>query len=341
MFRTIKTLIAIAALSGTVGANVQAKEVAVQKEKTFSERSQLHNASVNYLSEWNDLTYPGDILNISTAKHYLQKKEDSLFTVLNENQITPENLITWNDPYTNLIYSGLNLVNDDNSVTPDQMGQVTQVEINPTGIQTDPVPTVPVMPEGSQSPETSSISLPINADVQQENAPQPVKNTEASVPAPTLPTVPASDPSPATSATVTAPVTAPAPTTPSPTPAPATVQQSPAPTQAASTPAPEAAPSDGSKDITVLATAYTASCDGCSGITKTGVNLKANPDAKVIAVDPSVIPLGSKVLIEGYGEATAADTGGAIKGNRIDVYMQNESDALQFGAKELKVKILN
>jgi len=39
--------------------------------------------------------------------------------------------------------------------------------------------------------------------------------------------------------------------------------------------------------------------------------------AKVIEVDPSFIPLGSKVYVEGYGEAIAGDTGGAIKGNKI------------------------
>ena len=96
-----------------------------------------------------------------------------------------------------------------------------------------------------------------------------------------------------------------------------------------------------SKDITVKATAYTASCEGCSGITATGINIKANPNEKVIAVDPSVIPLGSKVYVEGYGEATAADTGGAIKGNRIDVFIPSEQDAINFGVKQLKVTILN
>lgn len=96
-----------------------------------------------------------------------------------------------------------------------------------------------------------------------------------------------------------------------------------------------------SREITVKATAYTASCEGCSGTTATGINLKANPNAKVIAVDPSVIPLGSKVYVEGYGNATAADTGGAIKGNRIDVFIPAEQDAINFGVKQLKVTILN
>ena len=95
------------------------------------------------------------------------------------------------------------------------------------------------------------------------------------------------------------------------------------------------------KEITVSATAYTADCQGCSGTTATGVDLKANPDAKVIAVDPSVIPLGSKVYVEGYGYATAADTGSAIKGNRVDIFVPNEQDAVNWGVKNVKVKILN
>lgn len=95
------------------------------------------------------------------------------------------------------------------------------------------------------------------------------------------------------------------------------------------------------RTIIVSATAYTASCTGCSGITATGINLKANPGLKVIAVDPNVIPLGSKVYVEGYGYAVAGDTGGAIKGNKIDLFMANRSAALAFGRQQVKVTILN
>ncbi|MCA1053819.1 LysM peptidoglycan-binding domain-containing protein [Rossellomorea aquimaris] len=94
------------------------------------------------------------------------------------------------------------------------------------------------------------------------------------------------------------------------------------------------------KEVNVTATAYTAHCEGCIGITKTGVDLLSNPDARVIAVDPDVIPLGSKVYIEGYGYARAEDTGGAIKGNRIDIYMEHEQDALEYGVRDVKVKII-
>jgi 3D (Asp-Asp-Asp) domain-containing protein len=87
------------------------------------------------------------------------------------------------------------------------------------------------------------------------------------------------------------------------------------------------------KEITVSASAYTAGCNGCSGITSTGINLKKNPGLKVIAVDPRVIPLGSKVYVEGYGYAIAGDTGGAIKGNKIDVSIPTKSAALKWGRK--------
>ena len=95
------------------------------------------------------------------------------------------------------------------------------------------------------------------------------------------------------------------------------------------------------REFYVSSTAYTAFCSGCSGITTTGYNLKANPNAKVIAVDPSVIPLGSKVWVEGYGYATAQDTGGAINGNKIDVFFGSKSAARSWGRKTVRIKIIN
>lgn len=95
------------------------------------------------------------------------------------------------------------------------------------------------------------------------------------------------------------------------------------------------------KTLTVEATAYTADCKGCSGITATGINLNNNRNAKVIAVDPNVIPLGSKVYVEGYGTAVAGDTGGAIKGNRIDLHVPTTSEALEFGRRTVQVTVLN
>ncbi|CAH0347568.1 G5 and 3D domain-containing protein [Bacillus sp. CECT 9360] len=97
----------------------------------------------------------------------------------------------------------------------------------------------------------------------------------------------------------------------------------------------------GGREFYVSSTAYTASCNGCSGTTATGINLKKNPGAKVIAVDPRVIPLGSKVYVEGYGYAIAGDTGGAIKGNKIDVFIPSKSDAYRWGVKRVKIRVLN
>ena len=95
------------------------------------------------------------------------------------------------------------------------------------------------------------------------------------------------------------------------------------------------------KTLRVSSTAYTAYCTGCSGRTKTGFNLRANPSAKVIAVDPKVIPLGTKVWVEGYGTAIAADTGGAIKGNKIDVFMSTKKKAYAWGRKKVTIKVYN
>ncbi|MGN4425566.1 cell wall-binding protein EntA [Bacillus cereus group sp. MYBK30-1] len=138
------------------------------------------------------------------------------------------------------------------------------------------------------------------------------------------------------------------------TPAPAKAEapakaQAPAPVKTAAKPAVKAAetnePSDG-RDLTVVATAYTAHPSENGGtyggrvLTAMGHDLTANPNMKMIAVDPKIIPLGSKVWVEGYGEAIAGDTGGAIKGNRIDVLVGSDAAANKWGRKSVKVKIL-
>lgn len=94
------------------------------------------------------------------------------------------------------------------------------------------------------------------------------------------------------------------------------------------------------KKITVEATAYTANCPGCIGITKTGINLLKHPNKKVIAVDPDVIPLGTTVYVPGYGYAIAGDIGGAIDGQHIDVYFASKNRALQWGVKQITIKVI-
>lgn len=120
-----------------------------------------------------------------------------------------------------------------------------------------------------------------------------------------------------------------------------TASNSSASTEASSQPAQTASSSEPSgREMTMTSTAYTASCAGCSGITATGINLKANPGMKVIAVDPSVIPLGSRVYVEGYGYAIAGDTGGAIKGNKIDIFIADRASALAWGNRTVKVTVM-
>jgi len=61
----------------------------------------------------------------------------------------------------------------------------------------------------------------------------------------------------------------------------------------------------------------------------------------VVAVDEDVIKLGSRLWIEGIGEVVAADTGGGIKGNRIDIYMDKHEEAVKWGRKVVRVKIMD
>ncbi|RYL92527.1 hypothetical protein EWI07_09365 [Sporolactobacillus sp. THM7-4] len=89
-----------------------------------------------------------------------------------------------------------------------------------------------------------------------------------------------------------------------------------------------------SSSITVEATGY-----ALTGRTATGVDLGSNTEARVVAVDPSVIPLGSTIEIPGYGTYTAADTGGNIKGNRIDIHFSSNDEAINFGRKTFSVKV--
>ncbi|SYZ79053.1 3D domain-containing protein [Trichococcus shcherbakoviae] len=92
------------------------------------------------------------------------------------------------------------------------------------------------------------------------------------------------------------------------------------------------------KALVVSATAYSRHEAGLSNFTATGIDLSVNP--MVIAVDPSVIPLGSLVNVPGYGIAIAGDTGGAIVGNKIDLHMENLNAALAFGRQTLTITIL-
>lgn len=92
--------------------------------------------------------------------------------------------------------------------------------------------------------------------------------------------------------------------------------------------------------MTVIATAY-CPCEKCcgkwaDGITASGKKARAN---HTIAVDKRVIPLGTTVIINGQ-EYVAEDTGGAIKGNRVDIYFDSHSEALKFGRQTIEIEVL-
>lgn len=105
------------------------------------------------------------------------------------------------------------------------------------------------------------------------------------------------------------------------------------------------------KVLNMSATAYTASFKDTKkhpdhpqfGITYTGVRVKKG----IVAVDPKVIPLGTRLYVEGlgdtpdYGYAVAADIGSAIKGNKIDLYMDGQDVVDRFGRKNVRVYILH
>lgn len=113
-------------------------------------------------------------------------------------------------------------------------------------------------------------------------------------------------------------------------------------------------PEEYSSVVEVSATAYCL-CKKCCGkspsnpnygMTASGVRIVPGTGIKVIAVDPKIIPLGSKVYVEGlngawdYGYATASDTGSAIKDYKIDLYMDTHSEALSWGRKKVNVYVV-
>lgn len=89
--------------------------------------------------------------------------------------------------------------------------------------------------------------------------------------------------------------------------------------------------------IEVSASAYSPEQPGLSSRTSTGLVAEHG----VIAVDPSIIPLGTHVYIPDYGIAIAGDVGGSIKGNKIDVAFDTIAEALQFGRKTITIYILD
>ena len=95
-------------------------------------------------------------------------------------------------------------------------------------------------------------------------------------------------------------------------------------------------PSRFGRSINMKATAYSRFAPGCGSYTARGNLLHKG----LVAVDPNVIPLGTRLYIPGYGFAIADDTGGAIKGHIIDLAFDSHQEAINFGVRHITVYIL-
>lgn len=283
MFKKLISIVPAAALTLTVGANVQAATHTVQNGDTLWDLARANHTSVETIQTVNnlktDLIHPGDLLTIAKEKRYTIKQGDTLWDIAKTNDVTITQIKEWNNLHSDLIHPDSNLVIFEGAKT----GKIAASEKT----------AVPALE--NRENETKSTISSSNNDASWESAPE-----------------------------ATAPLA-----------------KNDVPKASVTEETPSSTTNSETKELIMEATAYTASCEGCSGITSTGINLKENPDAKVISVDPSVIPLGSRVYVEGYGEAIAGDTGGGIKGNRIDVFIPSKQDAINYGVKQLKVTILD
>ncbi|MEL4024881.1 LysM peptidoglycan-binding and 3D domain-containing protein [Lysinibacillus endophyticus] len=305
MFKKMMSMVPVAVLSITLGTSAQAATITVEKGDTLWDLSRANNTTVENLKKFNhlttDLIHPGDVLTIVTEKQYTVKNGDTLWDIAREHQVKVSQIKEWNQLQTDLI-------------KPDSTLVIFE------GLKNNNVIEKTLKPVASKSQESSqNATVPPTSKVDTQPTEPTTNKVESKAPAPSIEKANTEPTAPSTNAETKAP-------------APSTNKVE-----------TEIAPADNEavKEITVEATAYTASCEGCSGITSTGINLKENPDAKVISVDPTVIPLGSKVYVEGYGEAIAGDTGGSIKGKRIDVFVPTKQEANDFGVKQVKVKILD
>lgn len=315
----------------------------VKAGETLFSISQQHNVTVEDLKKWNGLSstliYANQTLQIgststdssssstpttTSSNHtYTVKSGDTLYRIAKNNGTSVQQLKEWNNLSSHLIYvnqvlkiSGTGTVSSSPSAPVQEKTNETQASPAPSNSKSYKVQPGDTMwsvaqrhgisiSQLKQWNNLSSNTIYINQVLQVGG--QAAAQAKPSTPSPAAPSTPSTS-TPSTS-----------------TPAPARAQES----------------KSVSKEITVEATAYTAYCAGCSGITATGIDLRSNPNRKVIAVDPRVIPLGSRVYVEGYGEAIAGDTGGAIKGTRVDLFMASQSSALNWGRKTVKLQILD
>ncbi|MCA4153375.1 LysM peptidoglycan-binding domain-containing protein [Priestia megaterium] len=290
----------------------------VEKGDTLWKVAQKHSVSVDELKDANNLTsniiYPNQELNVATIKEMTHKVQqgNTLWSISQQYGVTVDQIKEWNGLKSDLIYPGEQL----KIQSPNGQAQ----QSSPSVAQAAPEAQQAQAPaEQTQEEQQQAQAEQAQKEQQQAQAEQAQKEQQQAQAEQAQKEQQQAQAEQAQKEQQQAQAEQ------------AQKQQQPA----------ESSQQASGKSMTVEATAYTANCAGCSGTTATGVDLKANPNQKVIAVDPSVIPLGSKVYVEGYGEAVAADTGGAIKGNRIDVFVPSEGDAQQFGRKSVKITVMN
>ncbi|KRF55765.1 peptidoglycan-binding protein [Bacillus sp. Soil531] len=326
---------ALVSIGITDAASADTDTHKVKAGETLFSISQQHNVTVEDLKKWNGLSstliYANQTLQIgststdspssstpttTSSNHtYTVKSGDTLYRIAKNNGTSVQQLKEWNNLSSHLIYvnqvlkiSGTGTVSSSPSAPVQEKTNETQASPAPSNSKSYKVQPGDTMWSVAQRHGISISQLKqwnnLSSNTIYINQVLQVGGQAAAQAKPSTPSTSA----PSTS-----------------TPAPAPAQES----------------KSVSKEITVEATAYTAYCAGCSGITATGIDLRSNPNRKVIAVDPRVIPLGSRVYVEGYGEAIAGDTGGAIKGTRVDLFMASQSSALNWGRKTVKLQILD
>ncbi|GAB1809022.1 3D domain-containing protein [Priestia megaterium] len=301
----------------------------VEKGDTLWKVAQKHSVSVDELKDANNLTsniiYPNQELNVATIKEMTHKVQqgNTLWSISQQYGVTVDQIKEWNGLKSDLIYPGEQLkIQSPNGQAQQSSPSVAQAAPEAQQAQAPAEQTQEeqqqAQAEQAQKEQQQAQTEQAQKEQQQAQAEQAQKEQQQAQAEQAQKEQQQAQAEQAQKEQQQAQ-------------AEQAQQQQPA----------ESSQQASGKSMTVEATAYTANCAGCSGTTATGVDLKANPNQKVIAVDPSVIPLGSKVYVEGYGEAVAADTGGAIKGNRIDVFVPSEGDAQQFGRKSVKITVMN
>lgn len=336
-------------IAGTAVTSASAADkVEVVNGDTLWSIANNNSTSVQALKEVNNLDsnmiYPGQTLKVegeAVQDVHMVTYGDTLYSIAHDNNISVDQLKSWNSLSSNMIYPGDELAlnapakpaakpakaekkeekSSSDSVHTVKSGDTLYSIAQANGIAVDDLKTWNALSSNLIYPGQHLVLYPtqepkVVPEPVAEKAPEPEVVKEAQ-------TAPAPEVQPEATQGASAEAAA--------------VAESPTPAQA---PEPETQSPEGAT-LTVSATAYTAECYGCSGITATGVNLNNNRNAKVIAVDPDVIPLGTKVYVEGYGEAIAADTGGAINGNKIDLHVPTRSEALDWGVRTVEVTILD